>query len=460
MQPSIIDFSGKRVHMIGIGGSSMSGLATILQNNNFIVTGSDMSASLACEKLTRQGITVFIGHKAEQVDGADLVVYTAAIARDNPEYLRAQELDLPMMDRATLLGQIMDRYSRSIGVAGTHGKTTTTAMLATVLELAGADPTIHIGGELELIGGSVKSGKGDIFVTEACEYVKSFLTLHPTCAIVTNIEADHLDFFKDIEDIYSAFYAYTQLLPPDGLLIGCGDEERVVRLMAQAKRKAISYGFGRHNDYYATDIEFDDMGCAGFSIIHEDRSLGRVQLQVPGRHNVLDALAAFVAALQHGITVEAALSGLQAFAGANRRFQTIGTPCGVEVVQDYAHHPTEIRMLLETAARRKHNRLIAVFQPHTFTRTAALFNEFLTAFDQADEVIVTDIYAAREQNTIGITAQALCDALAQKGVNCRYIGPFAQIVSDIQGRWQPGDLVLVIGAGTVERVARMLCGKA
>ena len=326
----IKDYTGRRAHLIGIGGSSMSGLAGMLVKLGVRVTGSDSARSYTTDALEQSGIHVFIGQRAENVDGADIVIYSAAIAKSNPERMRAEELGIPQMERATLLGQLMEGYRHAVNVCGTHGKTTTTSMIAEAMLDTGFDPTVHIGGQLDYIGGSTRVGGHDTFVVEACEFNASFLQFHPTIAVITNIEEDHLDFYKDLDDIAHAFARFCALLPENGVCIGNGDDPRVAALLGQQTCRTVSYG-----------------------------------LRVPGAFNVMHALATMAACVEAGAQPEAVAASLARFAAPHRRFEYTGTVCGVKLYTDYGHNPAEMRSALENAAKQPHKRLFAVMQPHT-----------------------------------------------------------------------------------------------
>lgn len=452
----IQDFKGKHIHFIGIGGSSMSGLADILQKQGYSISGSDMKASAITDRLQKQGIQFFEGHDAKNIKGSELIVHTAAIQKDNIEIQQAKALLIPIIDRATLLGQIMEDYPHAVGVSGTHGKTTTTSMIATVLELGGLDPTIHIGGELDLIGGSTKAGKSPYFITEACEYVESFLKLHPTLAVVLNIDEDHLDYFRDLEHIYQSFLKYVALVPHTGTCIGCGDDSMVARLFSEVSCNAISYGINKNNDYLAFDILFNESAYPSFSVTYQGKYIGRFQLSVPGQHNIYNALATIATARFFDLSVDMIQNSLRHFTGAHRRFELQGTIDGIKIIHDYAHHPTEIKATLRAAAMLPHKRLWCIFQPHTYSRTQKLFREFTAAFEDADRLIITDIYAAREQNHGNIHARDLVAAISANGQECIYKETFNEICKTLFSHWQAGDIVLTLGAGSIEQVGKML----
>lgn len=446
-----------RVHMIGIGGSSMSGLASILLDKGFRVSGSDLTPSPVLKALAARGAQIFIGHDAHNVDGATIVVHTAAVHPDNPEMRAAAQAGIPIMERAVLLGQLMAQYEVAIGIAGTHGKTSTTALTSTILELAGTDPTIHIGGRLDLIDGSTKSGAGNIFVTEACEYVESFLKLKPTIAIILNIDNDHLDYFRDIDHIQMAFTRYAALVPAAGTLIVNADDPRCMQVLESAACHKVTFALENQDATWRADnICFDAQGFASFDVLHDGTLFDRFTLCIPGRHHVYNALAAIAATYCCGIDAAAMHQGFNSFHGAQRRFDLCGVRNGVRIIHDYAHHPSEIRALIDTAALQHPRRIVAVFQPHTYSRLSKLFGDFACAFDAADEIIVTDIYAAREANPGTVHPEALVQAIRARGKDCRYIGGFEQIADYICQSTQPGDLVLTIGAGTIDALGKMI----
>lgn len=438
----------KNVHFIGIGGISMSGLADILLEKGYAVSGSDMKPSNITEKLASQGAKIFIGHKADNVNDAELIVYTAAIPQDNPEIVKAKELNIPMMDRAEFLGSIMKGHAYNIAVAGTHGKTTATSMLSHILLKANTDPTILVGGELDLIDGNVRTGKSEYFITEACEYKGSFLKFYPYIGIILNIDADHLDFYRDIDHIKDTFTEFAALIPKDGFLVGFSDDPRVTDIMNGVSCNTISYGFNSGN-LTASNVVFDSRSCAAFDVIFNNNFIFRVELNVPGKHNILNALASTATALSLNISHTDIVNGLASFKGTHKRFELKGVKNGVTVIDDYAHHPTEIKATLSTAKHYPHNRIICVFQPHTYTRTLSLLNDFSTSFYDSDEVILADIYAAREKDTGVVSSNILGDMIRKNGVKCTNIHSFDEIVGYLNTVAGQGDLVLTVGAGDI-----------
>ncbi|TDT63448.1 UDP-N-acetylmuramate--L-alanine ligase [Fonticella tunisiensis] len=452
--------AGKRVHFIGIGGISMSGLAEILLIYGYKVSGSDRSESRITNKLKGMGAEVHIGHNAENVHGADIVVYTAAIREDNPEYQEAKRLNLPTYDRAEFLGYIMKEYSKSIAVAGTHGKTTTTSMLSLILLKAGLDPTILVGGEVDAIGGNARPGKSPYFITEACEYKGSFLKFYPYIGIILNVDADHLDYYRDIDDIYDTFLRFANLIPENGLLIGCAEDERAAKIMDEVNCNTISYGINKGN-YTAGNIKYDSRGCASFTVLYNGKVFGDFALKVPGEHNILNALASIAAAHFLGVDKGIIASSLLEFVGTHRRFDKLGEKNGVTVIDDYAHHPTEIKATIKAAQNFSHTgKLYCVFQPHTYSRTITLFNEFTEAFYGVDKLILADIYAARERDNGIVNSSMLNDAIAAKGIDSIYIKSFEEIVDYLEENLKPGDLLITMGAGDVYRIGEMYLNKA
>ena len=455
-----IDFSKpSHVHFIGIGGISMSGLAEILLEKGFIISGSDSKETPLTRTLSERGIRVFYGQRADNISPeTDLVVYTAAIHPDNPEYAKACEMQIPMLTRAELLGQIMKNYRLPIAVAGTHGKTTTTSMLSQILLEADTDPTISVGGILPSIGGNIRVGHSDYFVTEACEYTNSFLSFFPLIGIILNMDADHLDFFKDIDDIRHSFHRFAKLLPPGGTLIISADTPAYETIIEDLPCRVITFGLESDAEYRAVNITYDKYGHASFTVLHNGVRSGSYYLKVPGVHNVSNALAAIAAAELFDIPRETIVKGLGGFSGTDRRFQFKGTVGGVTIIDDYAHHPTEIRATLSAAAKVPHHTIWCVFQPHTYTRTKALLPEFAEALSQADHVVLSDIYAARETETLGISSADIAALIREKGTPCEYFPTFDEIENYLLSSCQSGDLLITMGAGDVVMIGEHLLG--
>lgn len=461
-----VDFSSPaRIHFIGIGGISMSGLAVILNQNGLTVSGSDAHLSPTTKRLASLGIKIYEGNQASNLEERpDAVVYTAAIHPDNPEFARAKALGIPMITRAQLLGQIMKNYPTAIGVSGTHGKTTATSMLAHVLLNAGVNPTISVGGMLPRIGGNIHVGDGDTFLTEACEYTNSFLSLHPNIELILNIEADHLDFFKDIDDIRHSFHEYMKLLPEDGLLVLNSSIKNLQELTSGlACKNIVTYGLdaGR-SDFSCTALQLDHLGCYRFIVTAPETPMDgqTVQLNVPGLHNVSNALAVIAASVRLGIEPEVITRSLAEFAGTDRRFQKKGTVNGITIIDDYAHHPQEITATLNAAKNYPHKKLWVVFQPHTYSRTKALFDDFADALSAADEVILAKIYPARETDTLGMDSALLSAAIAARGTPSRSFETFTEIEDFILNSCAPGDLLITMGAGDVVNIGEELLKNA
>ena len=448
------------VYFMGIGGISMSGLAEILLEEGFTISGSDERQSALTTQLEEKGVKVYYGQVASNItSGIDLVVYTAAIREDNEEWQAARNMGIPMLTRAQLLGQIMDNYSKSIAVAGTHGKTTTTSMMSQVLLEADTDPTITVGGILSAINGNLRVGDSEVFISEACEYTNSFLNFRPKYSIILNVEAEHLDFFKDLEDVRCSFKKFAANTRPEGATIINGEIENYEELVEGLPHQIITYGFDSRFDFYAEDISFDERACGMFTAMYQGKELMQVHLNVPGIHNVSNALATIALATLMKLPEEALVAGLRKFGGANRRFQYKGEVDGVTIIDDYAHHPTEIAATLSAAANYPHQRLVLVFQPHTYTRTQAFLPEFADILSQADILVLADIYAAREKNTIGISSKDLLALVKEKGCECYYFPSFEEIEKFLLKNCMNGDLLITMGAGNVVEIGESLLGK-
>ena len=448
------------IHFIGIGGISMSGLAEILLEEGFTVSGSDSKESPLTKKLESEGAVIHYGQCAENItDTIDCVVYTAAINRSNPELMEAVSRKIPMLTRAELLGQLMKNYDTPIAISGTHGKTTTTSMISHILLAADLDPTISVGGILKAIGGNIRVGKSETFITEACEYTNSFLHFFPKISVILNIEEDHLDFFKDLEDIRHSFHQFAGLLPADGTLVINGEIENYPEIYEGLDCNVVTYGTADTFDYSAADIAYDDKGFVSFELIKHGERKGRIQLSVTGDHNVSNALASIATAELLDIPMETIQKGLLSFGGTDRRFEYKGTFNGVTVVDDYAHHPTEIAATLKAAQHYPHEKIWCVFQPHTYTRTKAFFNEFAEALSHTDHLVLADIYAARETDTLGVSSEALAEEAAKLGTDAHYFPSFAEIEAFLKENCQPGDLLITMGAGDVVKVGEELLAK-
>ncbi|MCM1158313.1 MAG: UDP-N-acetylmuramate--L-alanine ligase [Bacteroidales bacterium] len=456
-----IDFNNPiHVHFIGIGGISMSGLAEILLKEHFHISGSDAKSSDIVDNLIAMGAIVNIGQCAENItDDIDLVVYTAAVHEDNPEFAACLEKQLPMLTRAQLLGQIMNNYPYSVAVSGTHGKTTTTSMLSQVFLEADMDPTVSVGGILDSIGGNVRVGKSDYFVTEACEYTNSYHAFFPYISIILNVDADHLDFFSGIDEIIESFHTFAANLSEAGTLVVNGDMDCLPRITRELPCSIVTFGLESHNRYCPADITADENGHMDYTLTVDGVSCERVHLNIGGMHNVANSLAVIAVADLLGIDREHSLAGLACFGGAHRRFEQKGTLGNVTVIDDYAHHPTEIRATLSSASHTPHHELWVVFQPHTYTRTHALFDEFADALKGFDHVILVDIYAAREADTGLVHARELADKIKELGTDARYFSSFAAVENYLLRNCKKNDLLITMGAGDVYLIGEELLGK-
>ncbi len=448
------------IYFIGIGGISMSGLAEILLEEGFTVSGSDAKESTLTQLLISRGATVHYRQRTENItDDIDLVVYTSAIHPDNPEYIAMQAKNIPSLTRAQLLGQIMKNYKLPVAVSGTHGKTTTTSMISQILLAADTDPTLSIGGILKTIGGNIRIGHSDYFVTEACEYTNSFLSFFPKFGIILNVEEDHLDFFKDIEDIRNSFHRFAALIPDDGALIINGDIPQLSSITCDLSCKIITFGSTPGCDYKPAEITYNEKGCASFTVLCHGTQIGPFSLGVSGEHNVYNALAAIVLSDLFHIEHTVVRKALSEFHGTDRRFEYKGEVNGIVIIDDYAHHPTEITATLKAASNYPHKTLWCVFQPHTYTRTKAFMKDFARALSLADQVILADIYAARETDNLGISSQTLQEEIRALGKTCYYFPSFDEIEKFILKNCTPGDLLITMGAGDVINIGENLLKK-
>ena len=436
---------GKHVHLVGIGGVSMRPLGLVLQGMGMVVTGSDMNASVSTDELIANGIRVSIGHKAENIIGADCIIRTAAAHNDNPEIAAARSAGIPLFERAQAWGVIMQAYKNAICISGTHGKTTATSMMTHILMAANWDPTVMIGGYLPLLNAGHRVGEGDTIVLESCEYCDSFLNFSPTLAVILNVEADHLDYFKDLQDVEKSFRKFAQL-STNGVLAN-GDDPHVVETLRGTNYT--TFGLGSENTVHADNISEDwrhmDVVCDGKFYCHLD-------LLVIGKHNALNALAAAGAAWMLGISGEAVTEGMKTFGGANRRMQYKGSFNGADLYDDYAHHPDELKATIEAVRTMNYDRLIVAFQPHTYTRTHALFDDFVRELEKADYLVLAEIYAARERNTVGISSRDL-QAKIPGSVYCRTL---PDVTKHLRSIAKPGDIILTVGAGDIFRAGEAL----
>ncbi len=447
----------KPVHMIGIGGISMSGIAEILLSMGYTVTGSDSHLSEITERLEKNNIKVYNGQCAENVIGAGIVVYTAAIKPDNPELSKARELNIPTIERSEFLGELTKLYSETIAISGTHGKSTTTSMISLIFMEALKDPTIQVGADLKQLNGTnYRIGNSPYFIVEACEYVESFLKFSPKTAIILNIEEDHLDYYRDINHIKSAFYKFAELVPEDGKIIINADNQNCNEIIEKMKSKVITFGIKNERaNWTAKNIHLNANGHYSFTATSDSLSID-ITLSVFGMHNVYNALAAVATASLYNIEPFIIQKALADFTGAHRRFEYTGTFNNAQVYDDYAHHPTEIKATIEAAKNLPHNKLWVIFQPHTYSRTSTLFNEFSNAFKETDEVILADIYAAREIDTGVVSSQKLALAINEISNNCTYLGSFDKIKDYLKENVKENDLVLTVGAGDVYKIGKDL----
>ena len=451
------------VHFIGIGGISMSGIAELFLDKGFKVSGSDLHESAVTKRLESLGIKVYYSQTSDNITpDIGLVVYTAAIHEDNPEFMRVKELGIPMLDRADCLGQIMSHYKNAVAVAGTHGKTTTTSMLSYVYLAADLDPTISVGGILSGIHGNMRLGRSENFIMEACEYANSFLSFTPTTAIVLNVEAEHLDFFGTLENERHSFTKFIDLLPENGLLVINNEIADLNALIQNKNIRVVQYGLrpvgGKAPDYTAANITYNELGFAHYELIVRGENKGLIELSVTGEHNVLNSLAVIAASLEpstiykEGIALDRVKEGLKNYTGTERRFQYKGERDGYTIVDDYAHHPTEIRATLEAAKRVKHNRLIVAFQPHLYSRTKTFLHEFAEVLSMADIVVFAEIYAAREENPGDISSDNIREIMSKNGHEAYFFKTFDEVENFLIHTCKPGDLLITMGAGDIVKV--------
>ena len=443
---------GTRVHLAGIGGVSMCPLAEVLAGMGLQVQGSDMSESDTVRQLRAQGIPVAVGHSAENLKDCALVIRTAAIHDDNPEIAGAIARGIPVYERAQAWGAIMQHYQNAVCISGTHGKTTTTSMATHIFMAAQADPTVMIGGTLPLLHSGYRVGRGDTIILESCEYCNSFLNFFPTVAVILNVEADHLDFFKDLADIEHSFHAFADLVPQRGYIISNADDPGAREAVKGLSHPVFTFGIADPDaDCTAHNVAFHD-GCPTFDVVIRGETYAHVELHIAGRHNILNSLAAASAAYVLGIPGSAVEEGLAAFTGAGRRFEHKGTYHGAEVYDDYAHHPDEVEALLNAARPLPHQRLICAFQPHTYTRTAALFDDFVRVLRMPDKVVLAEIYAAREKNELGISSRDLAAQIP----GAVYCSTLEQVTEELARLAQPGDMIITVGAGDIYRAGEKL----
>lgn len=443
----------KRIHFVGIGGAGMCALAEIMHNRGYELTGSDNNESDTLSRIKALGIPVFMGHKSTNIDNAELVVHTAAVHADNPELKAAREKGIPVLDRAEMLGLVADHFSESVGVSGTHGKTTTTCMLTQVLMTASLDPTAIIGGKLPLIGGNSRVGKSNLMVCEACEFNDSFLHLHPAVSIILNIDNDHLEYFKTLENLKAHFHKYAS--QTSQAVIYNGDDANTIEALKGIDIKKITFGFGKDCDFTASNIKMEEESHDEFKILKNGNEIAHVKLKIPGKHNVLNALAAAAAADLLGADAKSIEKGLNEYAGAGRRFEILGTFGGVTVADDYAHHPTELKATLTAAKEMGFKQVWAVFQPFTYSRTAMLMDDFAEVLKIPDRVVLAEIMGSREVNTFNVYSKDL----AEKVPGSVWFPDFKSIADYVVKNAQPGDLVITLGCGDIYKAAKMMLHK-
>ncbi len=444
---------GKVGHLIGIGGVSMSPLAEVLKSKGLMIRGSDMQLSPAVEALREKGIPVSIGQREDNVAGADFIVRTAAARDDNPEVKAARERGIPLFERTQAWGAIMQHYRNGVCVAGTHGKTTTTSMLTHICMAGGLDPTVMIGGTLPLLGSGYRLGQGDTIILESCEYYNSYHSFSPTIAVILNIDDDHLDFFGSLENVKASFRTFAERLPADGLAVLNADDANTVSAMEGLERPVCTFGFSPSADLRPENLA-EGRG-AEFDAVYRGETWGHIRIRIPGRHNVYNALAACAAAIRLGVSPEDTARGLENFGGAERRIQFKGRVNGADIYDDYAHHPSEFAALMQAVRQMPYKRVLAVFQPHTYTRTKQHFDEFVQELSKPDKVWLAEIYAAREQNTLHISSADL----AAKIPGAVFLPDFASLAESIRAEARPGDMILTVGAGDVYKVGEMLAEK-
>ncbi len=440
----------KKIHFIGIGGSGMFPLAQILKSHGFEITGSDIYESDTLDKVKNMGIPVSIKHKKENIKDQDLIVFSAAVKESNPEIQAAKEKNIPIIERSVMLGIIFNKYKNSIGISGTHGKTTTTSMITSILLDTGKDPTAVIGGTLPKINGNSCAGKSDIIIAEACEYVDSFLCLYPKISVITNVDADHLDYFGTLGNVKKSFHKFAS--QTKDLIVVNGDDANAKDSSENTKASKIFFGLSKENDYFADNIEFNEKQQAKFDILKNSEKITRLELSVPGTHNIYNALAAFVVCGSLGISKNDIKKSLKTFTGAHRRFEILGEISGITVADDFAHHPAEIETTLKAAVKMGFNRVWAIFQPHTYSRTALFLDDFAKALSIADKIIISEILPVREVNTYGIHSKNLVEKIP----NSKYIPTFEEICDFITKNAQSGDLILTLGGGNIYKCANMI----
>jgi len=454
----------QRIHFVGIGGIGMSGIAEVLLNLGYKISGSDLKSSAITQRLATLGATIFEDHRAENIAGAEVVVASSAVSADNPEILEARALHIPVIQRAEMLAELM-RLKYGIAIAGMHGKTTTTSMVAAVLAAGGLDPTVVVGGRVDAMGSNARLGKSQYLVAEADESDRSFLKLSPILAVVTNIDREHMDCYRSMREVKRAFLEFMDRLPFYGMVVACNDDPLLRRLFPQIQRRLVTYGTRRGSDFQIKlgkpRRKQEEKSCVShFHVTYREETLGGFELKVPGVHNILNATAAIAVGVGLDVPVEQIHSALASFAGVDRRFQLRGSAAGVSVIDDYGHHPTEIRATLAAARECGYRKVHVVFQPHRYTRTQSLMDEFATAFENADSLFVLDIYPAGEQPIPEITGEALARRMAEKGTpSVKHVSSFENAATSVIAVAQEGDMILTLGAGSVSQLGPMIIEK-
>ena len=453
----------QRIHFVGIGGIGMSGIAEVLLNLGYRISGSDLKTSSVTQRLASLGATIFEGHAAGNIAGAEVVVISSAVAQENPEVVEAHRLHIPVIPRAEMLAELM-RLKYGIAVAGMHGKTTTTSMVAAVLAAGGLDPTVVVGGRVDALGSNARIGKSEYLVAEADESDRSFLKLSPVLSVVTNIDREHMDCYRNMRDVRKAFLDFMDRVPFYGVVVVCNDDAPLRKLFPQIRRRIVTYGTRRGSDFQiklgkSTFESAERQPISHFRVTYGEGDLGEFRLHVPGVHNVLNATAAIAVGIGLDIKADDIRTALENFRGVDRRFQLRGKAAGISVIDDYGHHPTEIRATLAAARQCGFGKIRVIFQPHRYTRTRDLMDEFATAFDDADSLVLLDIYAASEPPIEGVTGEALAGRISEKGKRASYARSFADGVAQVVAAAQPGDMILTLGAGSVSQLGPMILAK-
>ncbi len=446
----------RHIHFIGIGGIMMSGIAELLKNNDYIITGSDLKESDITNHLINQGIKIYFKHEEDNVEGADLVVYSSAVNENNPELKKALKDEIKILNRAEMVGVIMKEYSTNIAISGAHGKTTTTSMVSEILNYSKMNPTVLIGGISNNIHSNVQIGSSDIFLLEACEYKENFLHFNHNIGVILNIDEDHLDYYKDLNHIIDAFIKFANKIPEEGYLVVNSDDYNARKVLSHVNCNVLTFGINDNSDFTAKNIIFDNNGYPTFDVFYQDTLLDKFSLNVPGKHNIYDALSSIVVSYILKMDIKKVKEALVEYKGTKRRFDYIGSYHEASIFDDYAHHPNEIKATLEAAKKISHNRIISIFQPHTYSRTNSLLLEFSSSFKKADLVIITDIYAAREKKDLGVHSKDLVREIDKVHDNVIYLSEFDEVVSYLKEHIEKDDIVLTMGAGNIREVAQLI----